>query len=197
VPAVIPLVAARRVEAAGLLARAFHDDPLWAWVVPDPDRRRRGLPWLFERALGELAAARIETLPGPLVSLATWLPPGSSPAPPALSTLAGSVRRLGGGLPRLVRYTRAAAALEREAGVAGAWLLGGLAVEPAEQGRGLGSTLLEEGLRRSDAAGSPVLLLTSSPRNVRFYERHGFEVAGERPLPSGGPNGWAMVRPPA
>jgi GNAT superfamily N-acetyltransferase len=197
VPAVVPLSPGRRAEAAGLLARAFHDDPLWAWIVPDAPRRANTLPWLFERALGDMSAARIETLDGPLVSLATWLPPGSSPAPPGPSTIAGALRRLGGGLPRLLRYVRAAAALEREAGVADAWLLGGLAVDPGAQGRGLGSALLGEGLRRTDEAGRSVLLWTSNPCNLSFYGRHGFSVAGERPLPRDGPTGWAMVRRPA
>jgi hypothetical protein len=40
-----------------------------------------------------------------------------------------------------------------------------------------------------------VVLLTNSERNVGFYERHGFEVVLDEPLPSGLPT-WAMVRRP-
>ena len=185
----------RYAEAGAVLARAFTDDPLWVWLVPDEDTRRRHLPWLFERALVDLRTATIEGVGEPLAGIATWIPPGSAASAPPLQTLVGVLARLRGGFRRLVRYGREAARLELEVGAARAWRLGGLGVDPSGQRRGNGSALLAYGVARADAAGLPVVLLTSNPANVAFYERHGFAVEAERRLPAAGPPAWAMVRP--
>jgi ribosomal protein S18 acetylase RimI-like enzyme len=192
---VVALEPARLGAAGALLARAFAADPLWVWLLPSAGARARHLPWLFERALADLRDARLEALGEPLLGVTTWLPPGSDPSAPHLRTLVGALARLRGGFPRLLRYAREAARLEEELGVGRAWRLGGIGVDPAAQGQGHGSMLLRRGLERADATGRPVVLLTSNPANVAFYERHGFAVAVERRLPAAGPPAWAMVRP--
>jgi len=49
-----------------------------------------------------------------------------------------------------------------------------LCVEPDHQGRGVGSTLMEEALRRIEASGRPFVLLLGNPA---YYARFGFEAA--------------------
>jgi GNAT superfamily N-acetyltransferase len=51
-------------------------------------------------------------------------------------------------------------------------------VDPLRQGRGLGSAILQEGLRRCDADGLPAYLENSNPKNTGLYERLGFEAIG-------------------
>ena len=75
------------------------------------------------------------------------------------------------------------------------WYLGFLGVQPALQGLGLGSALLQATLVGVDAAGEPAYLEATSADNRRLYERHGFEVVRELPLP-GGPSLFAMWREP-
>ena len=74
------------------------------------------------------------------------------------------------------------------------WYLGLLAVEPAAQGRGVGSALVRTGLERADRDGVPTFLETGTQPNVAFYERLGFGVTDEILLP-GGPTHWGMTRP--
>ena len=74
--------------------------------------------------------------------------------------------------------------------------LGAVGVEPAYQGQGLGSALMEHGLAQCDAEAMPAYLVSSNFRNVPLYERHGFEIVEEIPLPSGGPTVWRMWRKP-
>jgi putative acetyltransferase len=50
-----------------------------------------------------------------------------------------------------------------------------LAVAPSHQGRGVGSALMTELLRRADAAGLPLVVLLGNPG---YYSRFGFEPAG-------------------
>ena len=76
------------------------------------------------------------------------------------------------------------------------WYLDILGVDPSHGRKGLGSALLTHGLKRCDGAGQSAFLDTVSAENVRFYERHGFEVTASLTLPSGLPL-WTMVRTPS
>jgi predicted N-acetyltransferase YhbS len=76
------------------------------------------------------------------------------------------------------------------------WLLDSIAVEPASQGRGLGSALIAAGLTQAAAAGVPAFLSTGTRRNVDVYGRSGFRVVDEADAPGGGPHIWFMRRDP-
>ncbi len=56
---------------------------------------------------------------------------------------------------------------------------GPFGVEPALQGRGIGSLVLGEYTRRLDADGLDAYLETDKPENVALYSRFGFEVIDE------------------
>jgi ribosomal protein S18 acetylase RimI-like enzyme len=57
------------------------------------------------------------------------------------------------------------------------WYLPLIGVEPIEQGRGHGSTLLRIALTVCDQD-LPAYLEASSQQSIPLYERHGFEVVG-------------------
>src|SRR3990172_2583048 len=65
-------------ETAGVLARAFHDDPWWMFVVPDDAERARLLPWFMEPGVrhchmfGEVYATE-----SGIQGAANWLTPGN------------------------------------------------------------------------------------------------------------------------
>ena len=56
------------------------------------------------------------------------------------------------------------------------WYLLGIGVDPHHQNEGLGSALMQHTLPKCDADGAIAYLESSNPRNVPFYQRHGFEV---------------------
>ncbi|MFD0534677.1 GNAT family N-acetyltransferase [Actinomadura luteofluorescens] len=65
------------------------------------------------------------------------------------------------------------------------------------QGNGLGAALLRSRLDRCDTEGLPAYLESSKERNVPYYERFGFRVTRELPLPGKGcPPVWLMWRDP-
>jgi ribosomal protein S18 acetylase RimI-like enzyme len=59
------------------------------------------------------------------------------------------------------------------------WYLPTIGVEPHLQGKGYGSRLLTETLRRCDREHMPAYLESSNPDNTALYQRFGFEVLGD------------------
>jgi GNAT superfamily N-acetyltransferase len=156
------------------------------------------LPWLFERALVLGSAGGVVETTGELGGVAMWAAPAGA-ADGAVSPRAalGVVLRARFTLPRLRRYLEHNARLKDRVHPAPCVVLSGIGVDPALQGRGIGSALLAAGLLRADEEGAVVFLGTNTARNLPLYERHGFEVAAEAPVPDGGPPTWAMLRRPA
>jgi ribosomal protein S18 acetylase RimI-like enzyme len=58
------------------------------------------------------------------------------------------------------------------------WYLPLIGVDPARQGKGLGSVLLQHALARCDREHALAYLESSNPTNIPLYQRHGFEVLG-------------------
>ena len=75
------------------------------------------------------------------------------------------------------------------------WYLPMIGVDPSQQGRGIGSALLQHALAPCDEQGLPAYLESSNPANVPLYQRHGFEVLGEIQIGSS-PVVYPMLRRP-
>ena len=182
---------------ASVLAQAFQDDPVFAWSIPDPDRRRAHLPGVFA-AFTELYLPYEETyLTEDGAGAALWAPAGVDP----FDGEAGEA--FGQRMAELLDEDDA----ERCATVgevfgahhpAQPWVyLQLIGVAPDHQRRGVGSRLLAPVLARCDATGTPAYLEAGTVDNRRLYERHGFDTVGEISLPDGGPLVWRMWREPA
>jgi ribosomal protein S18 acetylase RimI-like enzyme len=194
---VLRLERSRLGEASDVLARAFHDDPAWIWLIPDDERRRRLLPWLF-RVGFEVTAADVWATAGPVRGAARWLPPGrpAMRVGPTLRALVTTPFRLGAATAPFLAYGRAVEALRAETEPGPHWYLAGIGVDPDAQRAGVGSALLAPGVEAAARDGLPTVLLTNNEANLAFYERYGFVVAREQDTPRGGPHAWAMVRAP-
>jgi GNAT superfamily N-acetyltransferase len=93
------------------------------------------------------------------------------------------------------RACRLDAALEAGHPVQPHHYLAFLAVRPDQQGRGVGSALLDRHHARLDAAGLPAYLEANALRNRDLYLRHGYRVRSVIELPDG-PLLWTMWRSP-
>jgi ribosomal protein S18 acetylase RimI-like enzyme len=182
--------------AAQVLADAFNGSPWTRWTVAQDDhsRRLRGLhaTYLTDVALPYGRVDVIEIAGTGIGAVAAWIP-GDAVPDDVWQRVAATVVELAG--------ERAAAADEAEALLAPHRptfphvTLATIGVSPHLQGGGLGTTLLEAGLRAIDRGELPAYLETSDPRNVRLYEHHGFLVTAATDLPDGGPRTWSMLRP--
>lgn len=177
-----PLPSAEIRPAAGILARAFRDNPLNRAVIGDsPEERLRSndvgmrvhLP--VARAHGRVLLARQGERPaGVLVGV----PPLGWPLP--LPPFRQRLRLVfGQGWEVAKRWAEVAAILQEQHWIGPHWYLATLGVEPALWGKGIGRRLLREWLRTVDADESRAFLETDSHENVRFYEREGFRQLRE------------------
>jgi ribosomal protein S18 acetylase RimI-like enzyme len=187
-------------RATETLARAFARDPMFTWMFPEPQHRARALLSLNRVPLeyGLRYGHVTESQDGRAASV--WMPPGCS------ITMLGMIRSgilrvpFSVGFRPFGQFVGANGVMERihkQHVPEPHWYLLVVGVHPELQGRGLGSSLIREGLARSDASGCPCYLETSDERNVALYERHGFRVLAQASLGSGGPCGWGMRREPA
>ena len=78
----------------------------------------------------------------------------------------------------------------------GSWYLSILGIAPPFQGQGLGEALIQPMLEQTDARGCHTYLETFTPRNMRFYEKLGFQEAGAFDEPVTRTRYWVMVRSP-
>lgn len=181
---------------ARTLARAFHDDPLISWILPDDERRQRAMPRGFESMIHGVYAPKGEVYTTPdLDSAALWAPPGKwrMPVSVQLRLLPGLTRTFGSRLPA---FMKALAILDSQhPDEVPHWYLAVLGSEPSRQGRGLGSLVMQPVLDRCDREGTPAYLESTNPANLGFYERRGFEIISEISIP-GGPLVHGMWRAP-
>jgi NAD(P)-dependent dehydrogenase (short-subunit alcohol dehydrogenase family)/GNAT superfamily N-acetyltransferase len=73
--------------------------------------------------------------------------------------------------------------------------VGGFFVDPAYQGQGVGSELLEATRSLAEQMGLPLYLETQTVPNSRFYENRGYRTMMIDPLPFTQAQNWAMIHP--
>jgi ribosomal protein S18 acetylase RimI-like enzyme len=185
-------------RACALLARAFHEDPLMIFVAPDGRRRARLLPGFFEMTVRYCLRYGVVYTTPELEGVACWLPPGNTT--PTLGRILSvgihvSPLLLGlSGLRRIGLTERYAAQVHERLMRGPHWYLWALGVDPACQGRGVGSALLTVVLQEAARQGQPCYLETQNARNVGYYEHHGFRVVSAEEIPgSRGLQMWAML----
>jgi ribosomal protein S18 acetylase RimI-like enzyme len=182
---------------AEVLGRAFHNDPVACWILPDAERRRRRLPRVYAMQLRSLFIAQgttqVAVRDGVIQAGALWNPPGrwKASALVQMRQLPGALRLAGAGFGRLMGVTRA---LEQAHPRRPHWYLADLGTDPDAQGTGLGRLLLESQLARCDERSENAYLETPGS-NVAYYERVGFSVTQRISIPTG-PTIFAMWRPP-
>lgn len=167
---------------AAALSAAFVDDPMMAWMYPDPDGRPLCTKAFMAAALDiGFPHGHVYTAGGNAAA-AIWAPPDvdlfDDRAITGLFGLLGEqlgprAEEVGAGLMSIA---------EGHPHDVPHFYLFVLGTSPASQGTGVGGRLLREILDRCDRQGIGAYLESSNVRNVPFYERHGFRVLREVPV---------------
>ena len=184
-----------RAEIGATMARAFADDPVWRWLVPD-DRRwdGRAPAWFTADAGNRMKLGHVYTVDG-VQGACQWQPPGQYK--PTVSDFFGvlpaSLALFRGDVLKATRYL---ARMEKlHPSEPDHWYLAMIGTHPDHQGKGIGSALLQPILERCDREEVPAYLESSKESNVPFYARHGFAL--REPMETeGGPTIYPMWRDP-
>jgi ribosomal protein S18 acetylase RimI-like enzyme len=185
VNATIVRLADGQIAAAGAtLARAFQDDPLMVYAIPDATERTRLLPDVYARMIrfgclaGEVFAAAGAD-PEQLDGVALWMPPNAKWSREHIeaSGMGQMPTLIGNDAYQRYRDVVGREWQARERDMTGAcWYLFLLGVEPSRQRRGLGGALMRGVLERADVDKVACYLETENERNVAFYRKQGFDV---------------------
>lgn len=198
---IIKLEPKMKKRAAEIVSSAFFEYPMLTYYFPDPDHRRRALPWYMEKTLncalryGEVHITRDYS------GVLFILPPGHTRL-----TQAEFIR--GGFLPvPLVmgrrNYAKSDACEKFVADTQERLMLGrphyylwGLVADPKAQQKGVGTALLNFLFQKADPENMPIYLETHEPKNVPYYERFGFKLIHTDTIPEHGLDIWCMLREP-
>lgn len=192
----------RRARAAdvpalkAVIARAFDDDPFTNWLVKQDARRARHIYDILGAEVEALMTRGEVYTTDDVAGGAVWSAPNS--APPGLRAQIRMLPRFGEavGWRRMRTILSIFNDLDRKHPKEPHYYLSTLGVEPALQGRGLGTALMAPVLQNCDRDRLPVHLESSKERNVPLYEQNGFRVTEVYQAPAGGPPLWIMQRAP-
>jgi GNAT superfamily N-acetyltransferase len=194
-----PAVKADVREMSRILARAFYDDPVMSWMLPDDGTRltalTRAFAGLTRHHFLSRAGSEVGQRDGTLGAATLWDPPGRRKDSlfeqiVMLPTMLWAFRS------RVPASVAVMELMEKHHPEEPHWYLMVIGSDPPVRGRGFGQAVMRSRLDRCDAEGVPAYLENSNPRNEAYYLRFGFEIVGEIRLPDGGPPMWAMWRQP-
>ena len=162
-----------RQRALDTLALAFAADPLIRWFYPEAGQYLTHFGEFAQAfagtAFGENTAWRLDGFS----AVALWLPPDDPGDDAWMAKLDASVPS-----EKMADF-RMAVTDETDDPTTRYWYLALVGVDPARQRQGLGTELMGRCLEVIDKDHLPARLDSANPRDIPFYERHGFKVTGE------------------
>jgi GNAT superfamily N-acetyltransferase len=177
-------------RAVDVLVTAFTADPVIRWMYPDSTGYLTSFPAFLRAFGGKAFTSQTVWRLGEFEAVALWFPPEVGPDGDAVvAEVQQSVSD--------DRHVDLLAVLDQMDGAHPAfphWYLPWFGVDGARQGRGLGGELMGSCLQVVDEDHLPAYLESPNPRNIPFYERHGFEVTGASQA-GACPPVYSMLRP--
>jgi GNAT superfamily N-acetyltransferase len=173
-PIIRTATASDEAPAVAVVVLAFSTDPAARWTWPDPQQYLLHFPTFVNTFAGNAFAHGSAYYADDYGGAALWLPPEVHPDEEALMALlqrTGSAQVQEDG-PALFEQMGRSHPQEPH------WFLPFIGVDPLQQGNGYGAALMQHALASCDRDHTPAYLESSSPANIPFYERHGFELLG-------------------
>jgi len=165
---------ADRDRAIATIALAFANDPMMRWSFPDPARYMAVVPDFLRAFGGDCFERGTADQTRDFAAAALWLQPGSKPDGEAM----GAIIEANMPPERMQDGAGLMEQMESFHPKEPHWYLPLIGTDPAHQGEGYGSALLEHAMKRCDRDRLPAYLESSNPVNVPLYERFGFKVMG-------------------
>ncbi|MFW9844432.1 MAG: GNAT family N-acetyltransferase [Candidatus Thorarchaeota archaeon] len=184
-----------------VLVRAFHEDPLTHYFFPPCDNWDELVSKYFAFRLRFGIKYGVVYAPSPKIEgLAAWFAPGKSDMTNFRLIRVGGMtfsREMGADiLSRLNMIGDYTSRMRKKHVLEPHWHLFPIAVDPAFQGKGFGSTLMKPMLDRIAGEGLPCYLETQKEQNISLYEHFGFEIIHTDVIPGIDMKHWGMLRHP-
>lgn len=190
----------RHIKHASLvLSRAFLNDTIIRWQVPDFNIRAKKLHYLWEIKLkigikyGE-AYGTSENLEG----IAIWRPPENVNISYWKFLKNGGLKvplKFGVKSTKRMSFIQAVNDSIRNIYMkVPYWYFGPIAVDPEYQGQGYASNLIRPMLKRIDNENLPIYLETNIEKHLSIYDHFGFRVLEEIIIPNTNIVNWSMIR---
>lgn len=185
--------------ASKVLCRAFQNDPIIRWQIPDANQRFAKLHhfWEFVLRVG-IKYGEVYGTSDDLEGIAVWRPPKSVHLSYWKYIKKGAIKLpFKFGIKSIKRITFFQAVNDSIRNIymkVPYWYLGPIGVDPKYQGKGFASMLLKPMLKRIDKENLPIWLETNLKRNVSFYEHFDFYKLEEIIIPKTNIVNWYMIR---
>lgn len=186
----------------GALGRAFYDDPLFGYFMPNLVHQSKGILSFMGAGVADARPFNeiwIAHAGEKVACAAVWLPPGGYPRSrqrDLMTTLRGapSFARTGARIPGAFRLLAEVDKAHHEL-TEPHYYLAILGTDPLFQRTGAGSAALQPVLDKCDAQGLPAYLETQKEMNLAYYVRHAFDVVRKLEVANVPPI-WTLIRKP-
>jgi hypothetical protein len=185
--------------ASKVLSRAFQNDPVLRWQIPDTNKRLAKIHnfWKLSLRIG-IKYGEVYTTSENLEGIAIWRPPKNVNISYWTFVKHGGYRipfKFGIDAAKRMSYFQAINNSIRNIYMkVPYWYLDVIAVDPRHQGRGFAHMLMNPMLNRIDGENLPIWVETNLKRNVIFYERFDFNILEEIIIPDTDIVNWFMIR---
>jgi ribosomal protein S18 acetylase RimI-like enzyme len=175
------------------LARAFYDDPVFSFLLPDDSTRLKKLETVLGIFIKTCLPHHTCYTTDNYESVTLWRPPGGwhTPVMAYITNGPALLSAFGGGVFRSLAIVDM---MEKIHPKEPHWYLQTIGTDPKFQGKGYGGIIMRDRLAAVDALHLPCYLESSKSTNIPIYQSFGFELTGEIAVPNGGPKIWPMWR---
>ena len=193
-----PIARADVRSLSKVLARAFYEDPVMKYMLPDDKARAKALPPMFATLTRNHFISRggseVASRGGVIGAATLWDPPGQRKSSRweglrMMPTLAWHFHSRAEQTKTLGKLMEEAHPEEPH------WYLMVIGSDPSVRGAGFGQALMASRLDRCDGERAPAYLEASEESLIPYYSRFGFEQIGEIDI-SDGPTMIPMWRAP-
>ena len=171
-PKIIKAINSDLIKVKGVLKIGFASDALLRWIFPDASKYLKSFDLWMEEFSKIAFANNLVYIEENFYGSALWHPPGAKFDESVLEPTFAAIPE-----ERIEVVARFFEEFEKYH-PEDAWYLPFIAVDPAQQRRGIGSFLLKEALKMIDEKGNRAYLEASNETNKALYERHGFIEVG-------------------
>ena len=186
------IVTAEQDTAVRAIVEAFSSDPAARWMYPDSQQYWQHFPSFVKAFAGAAFEHCSVDLVDGYLAAALWLPPAIHPDEEAMEKLIRTTVPESDQANVFAIFEQ----MDRHHPIEPHWYLPMIGVDPAQQGKGYGSALLQHALARCDREDKLAYLESTSPSSLWLYQRHGFELIGTIQVGSS-PRLFPMVRKPS